>query len=261
MGHIRLGALPRTRKWSQVVGLIEGGAGTAQVANATISAAERGLNLASNDKGLVDTVWLLTQLPLAAKSDDFAESLRKCGLNVSNDPSLMEIVGAVSDAIDTSLSNNRGRTDLGEMAQMSAAETITGVIGSRTQNLFGTTAGDVQRAFAKLATVRQFSIFAKDFFGRLTNKCLDFFLSRALSYHLGEGRRFTTLAQQAEFSMALETHCKEASYIVEKFSGEWFSKTNWEHKGISRKDAAGFTHVAMQKVIAELKEGARSDAK
>ena len=43
MGHMRLGDLPRTRKWQQVVGLIEGGAGTAQLANATISAAERGL--------------------------------------------------------------------------------------------------------------------------------------------------------------------------------------------------------------------------
>jgi len=43
MGHIRLGELPRTRKWAQVVGLIEGGAGSAQVANATITAAERGL--------------------------------------------------------------------------------------------------------------------------------------------------------------------------------------------------------------------------
>jgi len=82
MGHIRLGELPRTRKWVQVVGLIEGGAGTAQVANATITAAECGLSLASEDKGLVDTIWLLTQLPLAAKSDNFAESLRRCGLSV-----------------------------------------------------------------------------------------------------------------------------------------------------------------------------------
>ena len=53
MGHVRLGDLPRTRKWQEVVGLIEGGAGTAQTANAMMTAAERGLNLASEDKGLV----------------------------------------------------------------------------------------------------------------------------------------------------------------------------------------------------------------
>ena len=62
MGHIRLGSLPRTRKWVQVVGLIGGGAGTAQVANATISAAEKGLGLAVRDKGVVEAVWLLIQL-------------------------------------------------------------------------------------------------------------------------------------------------------------------------------------------------------
>jgi hypothetical protein len=259
MGHIRLGDLPRTRKWAQVVGLIAGGAGTAQVAHATITAAEQWLSLASKDKGLVETIWLLTQFPLAAKSENFAESLRQCGLNVPDAPGLMDIVGAMTEAIDARLPNNSGRTDLGELAQMAAAETITEVIGSRTQSFFGTTSEDIQSAFAKLATAKQFSTFAKDFFARLTNKCLDFFLSRAFSYHVGEGHRFTTLAQHAEFSRALETHCKEASRIVEEFAGGWFSKTNWERGGISRQDAAAFTHVAMDKLIAELKEGVRSD--
>src|SRR6266550_137538 len=98
MGHIRLGDLPRTRRWSQVVGLIEGGAGTAQVANATINAAERALDFAARDNGVVETIWLLTKLPLAARSENFAEALRNCGLSVSDSPGLMEIVGAVSDS-------------------------------------------------------------------------------------------------------------------------------------------------------------------
>lgn len=259
MGHIRLGDLPKTRKWQEVVGLIEGGAGTVQVANATITAAERGLNLAARDKGLVETVWLLTQLPLAARSDNFAGALRDAGLDVADSPSLMEVVGAFSDAIDRRLANNGGRTDLGEMAQMAASETMAKVIGSRTQSLFGTTADDVKSAFSSLATNRQFSTFARDFFSRLTNKCLDYFVGRAVSYHVGEGRRFRTLAQQGEFVSALETHCREASKIVEEFSGGWFSKTNWEKGGISRQDAAGFAHVAMGKLVAELKEGARDD--
>ena len=259
MGHIRLGNLPRTRKWQQVVALIEGGAGTAQIANATITAAEDGFRLAAEDKGLVETVWLLTQLPLAAKSDNFAEALQSNGLDVSDSPSLMEVIGAFSDAIDRKLANNGGRTDLGEMAQMAASETMTQIIGTRTQSLFGTTPDDVTNAFSKLATNKQFSIFARDFFSRLTNKCLDYFVSRAVAHHIGEGRRFRTLAQQGEFTKALGTHSREAARIVEEFSGGWFSKTNWEKKGISRQDAAGFAHVAMKKIVAELKEGARTD--
>jgi hypothetical protein len=260
MGHIRLGDLPRTRKWQQVVALIEGGAGTGQVANATIAAAERALDFAASDKGLVETLWLLTQLPLASKGENFAEALRNLGLGVYDSPSLMEVVGAFSDAVDKKLANNGGRTDLGEMAQMAAAETMTQVIGGRTQSLFGTTPEDVKQAFSTLTTSKQFGIFARDFFARLTNKFLDYFISRAVSHHVGEGRRFRTLAQQGEFTKALRTHSLEASRIVQDFSGGWFSKTNWENIGITRRKAAGFANVAMKKIVAELKEGARANA-
>jgi hypothetical protein len=181
MGHIRLGDLPRTRKWSQVVGLIAGGAGTVQVANATINAADSGLIFAAKDHGVVETIYLLIQLPLAARTDHFAEALRQHGLNVSDSPGLMEIVSAVTEAIDAKMLNCKGRTDMGEMAQMAAVETLTEVIGGRVQSFFGTTTEDVQHAFSKLATTNQFSVFATDFFGRFTNKCLDYFLSKAMS--------------------------------------------------------------------------------
>jgi hypothetical protein len=258
MGHVRLkGSLPRTRKWSQVVSLIGAGASTAQVANATLIAAGNGLGVAANDTGVVETVWLLTRLPLAARSEDFAGSLRLCGVQVSDSPALMEIVGAVTEAIDARMPNCRGRTDLGEMAQMAAAETLSHVIGGRVTNLFGSTAEDVRQSFASLATNRQFSAFAKDFFARFTNKCLDYFLSKTLARHVGEGQRFRTLAEQGEFTKALETHCREAARIVEDYSGGWFSKKNWETSGeITREDIGAFTGYAMTKLTAELKQGA-----
>ena len=71
MGHIRLGNLPKTRKWQQVVDLIEGGAGTAQVANATITAAERGLKLAALRKPAAEAKADLD------KAHTQAEDLRK----------------------------------------------------------------------------------------------------------------------------------------------------------------------------------------
>jgi hypothetical protein len=143
------------------------------------------------------------------------------------------------------------------MAQMAAAETITQVVGGKTRNLFGTTPDDVQQAVARLATVRQFSGFAHHFFARLTHKCLEYFLSRALPQQVGEGRRFTTLAQQAEFSAALEIHCWEAARIVEQYSGDWFSKHNWLEEGVSQRIVPGFTAHAMEKLVDELKAGAR----
>lgn len=114
MGHSLLGPLSRTRKWQEVVGLIAAGAGVGQIANAVMHAAERGLHLAAEHKGLVEAVWLLTQLPAAARERNFAVALRARGVNVPDSPSLADLIAGVSDAVDRRLVKASGRTDLGE---------------------------------------------------------------------------------------------------------------------------------------------------
>jgi hypothetical protein len=257
MGHTRLGDLPRTRKWQDVIRYIAMGAGAPQIANAVIGAAERGLNLAKEHKAMVEAFWLLTQLPSAAREADFAAALRNCGLQIPDNPGLMDLVGAVSDAIDARIPNNSGRTDLGEMAQTAASEVLVEVITARTHGLFATTADDVKRAVAGLGTVKEFGILARQFYARITDKVLQYYVSRTTADQVGNGSRFATLAAKAEFDSALALHCSEASKIVEAFAGEWFSKTNWQNEGISRENARGFTHVAMQKMVDELKAGAK----
>lgn len=257
MGHVHATPLPRTRKWVRVVGLIHAGAGAAQVANATTAAAERWFEKAANDPGVVETVWLLMRLPVAARADDFAAALRTCGVAVSDEPGLLEVVGAVTDAIDARMPNCRGRTDLGEMAQMAAAETLSGVIGGRLNGLFGTAPEDVRREFARLRTSKQFGLFARDFFARFAFKVLDFFLSKTLPDQVGEGKRFRTLGQQAAFTDALGTHCREAARVLEGYAGDWLVKHAYEEEGdIARGSAAAFTAYAMTKLTRELRQRA-----
>jgi len=71
MGHIRLGTLPKTQKWNQVVSLITGGAVVERIAASSADAAEHGLELASQDEGLAHAFWLLTQIPQAARQSNF----------------------------------------------------------------------------------------------------------------------------------------------------------------------------------------------
>src|SRR5437016_568302 len=77
MGHQHLGTLPRSRKWRQVIQLISGGADVQDVAAATSIAAENQMADASNDPAVKHAVWLLTQIPIAARKDDFAVELTK----------------------------------------------------------------------------------------------------------------------------------------------------------------------------------------
>ncbi|MCB9838231.1 MAG: hypothetical protein H6813_02735 [Phycisphaeraceae bacterium] len=259
MGHSRLGSLPRSRKWQEVVSLIAIGAGVDQIANAVIRAAENGLRKISHHNGLVEGVWCLTQLTAAARDPDFAESLRSRGFDVGDKPSLPGILAAVSDRIDASMPNSRGRTDLGEIAQCAAVETINTVVTQRTESLYGVSPEDVQRAFRDLGTKKGFGELSRQYFAQVTEKVLGAYVSREGANHIGEGQRFANLADKAVFDTALRTHAREASVIVERFSGEWLSKRSWERgpDGITRKDAGGFAHVAIQKMIDELKEGAK----
>ena len=74
MGHIRLKHLPATRKWDGVVALIAGGADADDVARASADAAEQALQEARDDPAVGHSLWLLTQIPLAARAPNFAEA-------------------------------------------------------------------------------------------------------------------------------------------------------------------------------------------
>jgi hypothetical protein len=255
MGHIRLGPLPATRKWNQIVKMIADGAGAGQLATATVNAAARGLKAAVNDRGVLESVWLLIRIPLAARSNDFGSVLRTLGLDVADDPGLIDVAVGYSVAVDAQLPKGAGRTDLGEMAQAAGVETINATVGPHSQTLWGSGPDDVRRSFAALATAKQFGAFARRFFARFMFKCLGYFLSKALPNHIGEGKRFGTVAEQARFTDALRTHCEEAAVRVEEYAGDWFSLHRLQTAGdITREETQRFLGHAMDKLTKELRD-------
>jgi hypothetical protein len=151
MGHVRLGVLLKSRKWRQVVDELRIGASVGEIAALAADAAETSLQTAADDPAFVHAFWLLTQVPLAARGPAFAEDLARLGINVADPPSLMNVVGAISDAVDRHAREQGGRTDLGEMAQMAAVESLTAVVASALPSLFGPGPEEVQRAIGRLA--------------------------------------------------------------------------------------------------------------
>jgi hypothetical protein len=257
MGHQRLGRLSSSRKWRQVVALISGGADVRDIAAATSAAAESQMIDASNDPAVRHAVWLLTQIPIAARRADFSSDLKKLGLRVNERPTLIEIATAMAEAVDRHVASAGGRTDLGEMAQLSAVESLNAVAGRELSDLFGTTPDKTKAALGGLGTEKQFAVLARDFFARLSRRQLAFFLSRELSQHVGV--RFHTIRDHCDFEGALDLHCREASRIIKEFAGEWFSKHTYEG-GISPTKAARFAHVACKKIREELPHRRDADA-
>lgn len=260
MGHIRIGTLPDTPRWRAVVGLLtDEQVGMGAVASATMDAAERGLQVAASDEGLRHAIWLLSHITLAAREGDFRAALGHVGLHLGQEPSVFSIVGAFSDAMDRQLRERAARTDIGEMAQMAAAETLAQLCTQKSTTLFGTTAQSVQDAVRSFSTKNGFATLSHEFFSRLTHKYLTYHLSRELANHVGPDKRFRDPTQHTEFVRNLDTHCRQAAQIIREFAGGWYSKANYED-GISEVKARNFAWAAMKKMRAELKRRGARDA-
>lgn len=259
MGHVRLGKLKTSRKWQRVVELLDARDATHEIAAAVADAAESEFTAAKDDPVLGSTVWLLAQLPLAARSDRFAAQLTALGFASGSEQSLLAIVSGFSNAIDREVISARGRTDLGELARQAASESLSTLVGAQLPGLFGNDPEDLRTELAKFATKDRFARLARDFFTRLTNKTLDYYISRALSDHVGPDRVLSTLKDKAQFESALALHCREASEIVEQFAGGWFSKANFEQR-LTPLSAQNFANYALKKMRDELRARREDDA-
>lgn len=238
------------------------GADVAQIAEATIRAAERAFSFVQDDCGYNHAVWLLTQLGLAGKSPNPLEYMRQQGVNIPDDTSIPGIVAALSEAIDGAAYQRGRRSDLGELAHRALIDAVITRIETkvRQQSLFNMKADDTQRALNSFSRDKEFGQLTREFYSRLTNECMSYFLSRTLATHLGDGQRFATMNQMSQFEKALTTHCREASKIVEQFAAEWFSKHRYqEHGQISRDSVSGFASYALKKMKDELRAGAGSN--
>ncbi|MCB5286103.1 MAG: hypothetical protein LHW45_11040, partial [Candidatus Cloacimonetes bacterium] len=199
-----------------MVGLITAGADVSQIANATIRAADKAFSFVLNDEGFTEAVWLMTQLAIAAKKDNFNDHLQSVGINLPQDTSLPDVAAAVAEAMDRKLESNGSRSDLGEMSQRALVGALVEHISPKLPSLFTPDASDVQAALASLGKKREFGELSRTFFAKLTNESMNYFLSKTLATHLGEGQRFATMNEMGQFEKALTTHCKEASLIVEQ---------------------------------------------
>lgn len=110
-----------------------------EIAASAADAAEAALQAASKDPAFLYAFWLLTQIPLAARGPEFAQDLRRLGLEVRDQPSLMDVVAAISGAVDRHAREQGYRTDLGEMAQMAAVESLAVLVGPNLPSLFEST--------------------------------------------------------------------------------------------------------------------------
>ena len=128
MGHTRLGNLPKTLKWLDLVRRISGSGASVGVLSATsyveaisaqtLEAGQAALDNAKHDSGVVYAFYLLTQVTLASRSKNWENVLALHGIRLASDSTVFNLPSEIHPAIDRRVNRgSSGATDLSEMAQ------------------------------------------------------------------------------------------------------------------------------------------------
>ncbi len=263
LGHTRLGPLPKSKSWSQVVESLTGSGSRHYAASSsasriniiaaeTLRAAKATLARASYDPGVRYTFFLLTQIVLASRDRDWRRELNRHGISLTDQASIFDLTAGVQGAIDRHISGTAlGATDLSEMAQQAAGAALTSLLAAETPSVFGDSESqDLKKALRSLSTKKGFGQLGQKFFAHFVARFLNFHLSRATAAGLGTPR-LQNLGSIGEFNDALTTHCEESARIVRDFCGDWYSKTEYE-QGIDLANSGRFLAIAVRKLKSEL---------
>ena len=255
MGHVGLGKPPATRKWQEVVALLdESDPRVADIARAVERSSDRSLSQAVNDPAFVEALWLLLKIPLAAKEPDFGAAMRDIGLRVPSEPTITDVLAAFAEAIERARRlGGRAVTDFSIMARNAAITALAELASERAPSLWRPSSEDQRTTLATLASTERFGELAQRFFTNILQGHLQYFLDREIPRHIGNGSYFRSVADTSYFEGVLRRHCRETTVIMRAYAKGWLGKNRYHlDKDLSRKEVAGFAAYAFTKVRREL---------
>lgn len=254
MGHTRLGNIPKTRRWQEVVALCGGEQSIGhvpEIAEETLAAAEPALLRAMDDPGLRLAFHALARLALASREDDWNGALAELGIALPSDASIFDLTATLQASLDDQILAHGRATDVGEIAQRAMGETLMELAGPRAASLFGPSAEALRSAVRELSTKSAFGNLGQRFFGHFLARFLNSYVSRVTASVTGT-KSIGGIGDLSRFNAELTHHCLQSARIVRDFAGEWYSKTEYL-EGIDTENTGRFVTVAVKKLAAELR--------
>jgi hypothetical protein len=254
VGHNRLGRLPRTRRWREVVALLENGSSAELVAQATATVADKRYRELGNSDALNYAFWLLTLVIAASRKEDFLGELAWVGVRTDPNANALNVISAAAQHVRKELSRLPEQNDFTDILPLALSRALTETVGRHGPGLFSSTGEDAQRAFRAHSTATTFSEVAHAFFADVMARSLRAFVDRELSNQTAPSKAIKSIGDDTAFLDALDLHSRQGARTVEEFAGGWYSRHNWETSGdISLGESAHFVGQAMRKIRSELR--------
>jgi len=255
MGHERVGFLPKTRRWNDLVKQMESfyssGLSISTIATQTLRYVRQRYESLYKDDAVKNVFKFLVIFARACRFPDTKNQLNISGIELPNQPTLLSIVKALRENIPPREANS----EYGQLAIAAAADAIgqwykehdTGQL-----SLFKPSVNSFEK-WRSLGNGAGFCELARLYFGKLTERYLNYFLDRSAS------ATFPNIQQREQFQHAIRAHVNEVSKhafetakITQSFTAGWFNKNTI--KGLpTEKDTEEFLAIAFGKLRDELR--------
>ena len=147
MGHVRLGRLPVTQRWQQVMDLLTTTPDDLPgISAAVLYAAETRLRELASDPTLGYSFWLLNRIARASYSDEFTNRLAELGIPAQSDTSVVLFISQVADHVRSENLRHPESGHFAELASQSLRRTLMETVGQQGQSLFGSALEDFQQS-------------------------------------------------------------------------------------------------------------------
>lgn len=253
MGHERVGILPRSRSWRNIVIQIsqvaDSEVSVAQIANATLTNVRKQFGEIHQDEGVKAAFLFLVGLASIKTEDSISSKSPIPYVDLSLNPSPLKLAVALRDWIFA----HRQSFEYADIAQKAATDAIASWTEQQKQqpSLFDR-ANNVSDIWLKASSGSGFCEVARFFFAKFTERYLNYFLAREASAVL------PSVNDREKFSLCLEEHVDaiskhafETAKITQSFAAGWFNKYVHQ-RSLSKKDVEGFLRLAFGKIREEL---------
>lgn len=219
MGHERVGQLPRTARWRELVartGAAQSRGDIERIAADTIDAVRGRLGALGREGGTQAAFGFLVELACASRDPEGAAP------DLRANPSALQLVSALKERVDADADSR----EYAELATRAAATAIMQWTREHEQrlDLFEGPAS-AQQVWSRAHTGAGFSELARVFLGDLVGRYLKYFLEREVSERSsGVAQREQFVRQLSEHVDAITKHSFETSKIAQSFAAGWYNK-------------------------------------
>jgi hypothetical protein len=255
MGHERVGILPKTKRWNSLVGQM-GGVYSSEVpvgalAAQTLQNVRQQYETLFRDDAVQAVFSFLVTFARACRADNPQAELAASGVNLPDQTTILSIVRSLKEKVP----GDQAATEYGQITISAAADAIGQWHRENASKQLGlfTPSSEFLSSWRKLGDGSGFCELSRLFFGKVTERYLNYFLERAASAvcpSVEQRDQFQRGVREHVDSVA--THAFETAKITQSFAAGWFN-AHARARQPDPREVEGFLAVAFGKMRDELR--------